>query len=332
MRFTRLKRREFITLIGGAAAAWPVVVRAQQPAMPAIGFLHSGTPGPYRAALPAFLAGLKESGYIEGQNVAIEYRWAEDQYNRLPAFVTEVIRRDVAVIFAGGGPAVRAAKAATATIPIVFTVGEDPVKTGLVPSLGRPGGNVTGVSLLFVELGAKRLELLRELLPNPEVIALLVNPTNATEAESQVIDARSAASAIGQQLIVFNASTEGEIEQALTTLVQQRVSALMVGSDFFLTTRFSQLVQLAARNAIPAIYPWREATVAGGLMSYGPIRNDSYRQAGAYVGQILKGAKPAELPVLQPTKFELLINLKTAKSLGLAVPIKLLAFADEVIE
>jgi putative ABC transport system substrate-binding protein len=329
-----VKRREFITLLSGAAAAWPITGRAQQAGVPGIGFLHSGSPGVYTAggALTAFRAGLKESGYIEGDNVSIEYRWAEDQYDRLPAFATELIRREVAVIFAGGSAAVRAAKAATATIPIVFTVGEDPVKTGLVSSLARPGGNVTGVSLLFVELGAKRLELLRELLPNPEIIALLVNPTNATEAESQVRDARSAAGTIGQQLIILNASTESDIEQALATLVQQRVSALMVGSDFFLTTRSNQLVQLAARNAIPAIYPRREATVAGGLMSYGPIRNDSYRQAGAYVGQILKGAKPAELPVLQPTKFEFLINLKTAKSLGLTVPIKLLAFADEVIE
>ena len=324
-----MKRRDFITLFCGTAA-WPVIARAQQPAMPVVGMLMSGAPGlPF---IDGFQHGLKEAGYSEGQNVAIEYRWAEDHRDRLPTLAAELVRREVNVIFASGPPAARAAKAATATIPIVFTSAEDPVKIGLVSSLNRPGGNVTGMSLFYVELGAKRLDLLRALVPKSEVIAILVNPTSSTEGQEQLKDLPAAARAMGQELIVADASTEGDLEKAFADLVQHRVSALIVASDLFFFSRRDQLVALAARHAIPTIYFERHFVTNGGLVSYGPNTNDMYRQAGAYVGRIIKGEKPADLPVIQPTKFELVINLKTAKSLGITVPQTLLVAADEVIE
>jgi ABC-type uncharacterized transport system substrate-binding protein len=329
-------RRDFITLLGGAAAARPLAARAQQPAMPVIGFLHGGSLAAFAPFLDGFHRGLKESGYIDGKNVAIEYYWAENQYDRLPAMAADLVRRQVAVIFAGGS--VRAAKAATATIPIVFTTGEDPVKAGLVASLNRPGGNVTGITLFYVEIGAKRLELLRELAPKAELVGLVTNPRSPqgvgsnTEAEEQERDARAAASMMGRQLVVAHASSEREIDEAFSTFVQQRAGALIVASDIFLSTRKNQLVALASRHAIPTIYPWRDAVSAGGLIGYGIDLTDSYRQAGNYVGRILQGAKAGELPVLQPTKFLLAINLKTAKALGLTVPLIMQMTADELIE
>jgi ABC-type uncharacterized transport system substrate-binding protein len=319
-----MKRRQFISLLGGAAA-WPLPARAQQQQIPVIGFLHGGSIATYAPFLDWFHRGLNESGYTEGKNVAIEYRWAENQYDRLPAMAADLVRRQVAVIFAGGS--VRAAKAATATIPIVFTTGEDPVKAGLVASLNRPGGNVTGITLLLVEIGAKRLELLRELVPNAELVGLVTNPRSPqgvgsnTEAEEQERDARAAASIMGRQLVVAHASSESDIDEAFSTFVQQRAGALIVASDIFLTTRKNQLIALASRHAIPTIYPWPDAVSAGGLIGYGIDVTDSYRQAGSYVGRILHGAKPGELPVMQPTKFLLAINLKTAKALGLTVPL-----------
>jgi putative ABC transport system substrate-binding protein len=330
-----MRRREFITLIGGAAAAWPLAARAQQPSS-LVGVLHSGSFTTFAPLMNAFRRGLQEGGFIEGQNVTIEYRWAENQYDRLPVMAAELVHLQPAVIYAGGS--VRAAKAATSTIPIVFTTGEDPVKAGLVDSLNRPGGNVTGVSLFYVELGAKRLEVLHELMPKAEVIGLLVNPRSPqgigsnTEAEETERDARTAANAMGRQLIVVRASSESEINEAFAALVQQRAAGLIVASDLFLTSRKDQLIMLAARHAIPTVYAWRDAVTAGGLASYSIDLADSYRQVGGYVGRILKGAKPAELPVLQPTKFSLAINLQTAKTLGLEVPQTLLVRADEVIE
>jgi putative tryptophan/tyrosine transport system substrate-binding protein len=330
-----MRRRQFIMLLAGAVA-WPLAARAQQSAMPVIGFLHGGSLAAYTPHLDGFRLGLKESSYTEGKNVAIEYRWAENQYDRLPGMAADLVRRQVAVIFAGGS--VRAAKAATATIPIVFTTGEDPVKAGLVASLNRPGDNVTGITLFLVELGAKRLELLRELAPKAELIGLLTNPRSPqgvgsnTEAEEQERDARAAASIMGRQLVVVHASSESEIDEAFSTVVQQRAGALMVASDIFLTTRKNQLIALASRHAIPTIYPWHDAVSAGGLIGYGIDLTDSYRQAGSYVGRILQGAKPGELPVLQPTKFLLTINLKTAKALGLTVPLIMQMTANEVIE
>jgi putative tryptophan/tyrosine transport system substrate-binding protein len=334
MQFGQLSRREFITLVGGAAAAWPLAARAQQqPAMPVVGFLHSGSASDdyYVKLVTALRTSLNEAGYTPGRNVTIEFRWAEGQYDRIPMMTADLARRRVAVIFAGGDAAAIAAKAATSTIPIVFTIGDDPVKIGLVDSLSRPGGNVTGVTLFYVEIEAKRLEFLRELVPNAEVIALLVNPKNK-EAENQIKEARVAADAIGRSLVVLEAGTESEVETAFASGVRKRAGALMVASDFFLTTRRNQLVGLADQHALPTIYPWREATLAGGLMSYGAVIAESYRQAGAYIGRILKGAKPAELPVLQPTKFQLLLNLKTARKLGIDVPTSLLIRADEIIE
>jgi putative ABC transport system substrate-binding protein len=329
-----MRRREFCTLLG-AATAWPLAVQAQ-PAMPVIGFLHGGSLAAFTPHLAGFRIGLKDSGYTEGKNVAIEYRWAENQYDRLPGMAADLVRRQVAVMFAGGS--VRAAKAATATIPIVFTTGEDPAKAGLVASLNRPGGNVTGITLFLVELGAKRLELLRELAPKVELVGLLTNPRSPqgvgsnTEAEEQERDARAAASIMGRQLVVVHASSESEIDEAFSTVVQQRAGALIVASDIFLSTRINQLIALASRHAIPTIYPWRDAVSAGGLIGYGIDLTDSYRQAGSYVGRILQGANPGELPVLQPTKFLLAINLKTARSLGLTVPLIMQMTADEVVE
>jgi ABC-type uncharacterized transport system substrate-binding protein len=331
-----IRRRAVLSLLGGAAV-WPNAAGAQQqPMIPVIGFLHGGSLSAFAAFLDGFHRGLKESGYTEGKNVAIEYRWAENQYDRLPGMAADLVSRQVTVIFAGGS--VRAAKSATAMIPIVFTTGEDPVKAGLVASLNRPGGNVTGITLFYVEIGAKRLELLHELVPKAELVGLLTNPTSPqgvgsnTEAEEQERDARAAASIMGRQLVVAHASSESEIDEAFSTFVQQRAGALIVASDIFLSTRKNQLIALASRHAIPTIYPWRDAVSANGLIGYGIDLTDSYRQAGSYIGRILQDAKPGELPVLQPTKFLLAINLKTAKALGIDVPATLLARADEVIE
>jgi putative ABC transport system substrate-binding protein len=327
-----MKRREFLRVFGGVAAAWPLAARAQQATMPVIGFIHSASPSYFAQFAGAFRDGLKEAGYVEHQNIAIEYRWAEGRYDRLPALVNELIERQVAVIFAAGGtdPA-KAAKAATTAIPIVFISAADPVKTGLVASLSRPGGNVTGVSLLASAIDAKKLGLLRELVPAASAIGLLINPKYPA-AKSQSGEVQEAAKSLGVKSIVLSASTEGEIDMAFASLVQQGTSALLVGTDPFFNSRREQFAAMAARYSIPVIYPQREYVTVGGLISYGPHFADGYRQAGVYVGRILAGEKPANLPVMQPTKFEMVINLKTAKALGLSVPPTLLALADEVIE
>jgi putative ABC transport system substrate-binding protein len=326
------RRRALVVLLGGAALAWPRALRAQQKAMPVIGYLSSVSPGPSAPQVAAFHRGLSETGYVEGQNVAIEYRWAEGSYDRLPALAADLVGRKVDLIAAGGGPASAfAAKTATSTIPIVFVMGDDPVATGLIASLARPGGNLTGVSFLLVELMPKRLELLSELVPRAGVIALLVNPNNSN-AERIIRDVEEAARAKGLQLPVLKANSESEIDAAFATLVQLQAGALLVGTDPFLSSRREQLVALASRHAVPAIYQSREFVASGGLISYGPSLTAVFRQAGIYVGKILKGAKPADLPVEQPTKFELVINLKAAKALGLTVPQSILARADEVIE
>lgn len=327
-----MRRREFISLVGGTVASWPLVAWAQQSSMPVIGLLHSASPDPATKRVAAFRRGLGELGYVEARNVMIEFRWAEGHYDRLPELAADLVRDQVAVIVTGGGaPAVVAAKAATSTIPIVFTTGLDPVQLGLVESLNRPGHNVTGLSYLSVELAAKRLELLRELVTKATIIAMLVNPKNPNAA-TNMREGRTAAETVGQQLVVLNASTEREIDTAFATLVQQQIGALLVGSDPLFVSRRDQLAAVAARHAVPTIYESREFAEAGGLISYGTDLDDVYRQAGIYVGKILKGAKPADLPIVQPTKFELVINLKTAKSLGLTVPATLLSQADEVIE
>jgi putative ABC transport system substrate-binding protein len=326
-----MRRREFILALGGAAVAWPLAARAQQPAMPIIGLLDSRSPDGMTDRLRAFREGLKDSGYVERENVAIEYRWAENQLDRLPELAAELVRRQVAVIAATSTNPAFAAKAATTTIPIVFVVGEDPVRLGLVASLARPGGNLTGINILSGELTAKRLNLLREMVPGAARIAVLVNPANVM-TENALRDVAAAARVMGLQIQVLNASTSGEIDAAFATFVRERPDAVFVGLDVFFISRRAQLVNLASRHALPATYHLREFAEAGGLMSYGTNIVDTFRQAGVYAGRILKGAKPADLPVVQSTKFELVINAWTARMLGLAVPPTLLSTADEVIE
>jgi putative tryptophan/tyrosine transport system substrate-binding protein len=325
-----MKRREFITLLGGAAAAWPLAARAQQQ-IPVIGFLDPRSPDGMTERLRAFRQGLKDTGYIDGENVAIEYRWAEGQNDRLPARADELVRRRVAVIAAFGIVAASAAKSATTTIPIVFAVAEDPVRHNLVASLARPGGNLTGINIFTTELVTKRLGLLHELVPGAVHVAVLVNPAYP-DSESMVREVVAAARAMGLQIQLLNASTSREINAAFASLVRERPDALFVGGEPFLNSRRVQLVHLASRHAVPATYALRDYAEVGGLMSYGPNIADAFRQAGVYAGRILKGAKPADLPVVQASKFELVINAETARLLGLTVPDKLLARADEVIE
>jgi putative ABC transport system substrate-binding protein len=327
-----MRRRVFIALLCGAALAWPFAARAQQAPIPVVGYLHPDVPQAMAHLLAAFRKGLTETGYVEGGNLTIEYRWAQSDTDRLPELAADLVRRRVAVIATPSSTAAaRAAKAATTTIPIVFSVGLDPVQTGLVASLNRPGGNVTGISTLSVEVGAKRLGLLLELLPAAARFAVLVNPNNPT-AESLIKDSQAAASAMGRQVEVLTASTNTDIDTAFANLVQRRIDALSIHPDALFVNCRVQLATLAARHAVPAIYPFRDDAEAGGLMSYGPSLPDTHRQVGVYTGRILKGEKPADLPVVQSTKIDLVINLKTAKALGLTIPPSLLARADEVIE
>jgi putative ABC transport system substrate-binding protein len=327
---SHIGRRKFLATLGGAAA-WPLAARAQQ-ATPVIGFLNAASLDGYRPMLAAFHRGLQESGYVEGRNVAIEYRWAEGRNDRLPALAAELLRRQVAVIVASPTVTALAAKSATATIPIVFLAGDDPVKLGLVSSLARPGGNLTGVNFFGAEVITKRLELLRELVPRIGRLAVLVNPSNAAISETTVRGVEAAARGMGVQVQVFNAGTSREIDAAFANLVRERSDAVFVSGDAFLTSRRVQLANLAARYLIPSSFSQRDNTEAGGLMSYAANLRDTYHQAGVYVGRILKGAKPADLPVVQSSKFELVINAQTARMLGLTVPDKLLALADEVID
>jgi putative ABC transport system substrate-binding protein len=327
-----MRRRDFITLIGGAAAAWPLAARAQQAAMPLVGYLNSGSPEQSAADTAAFRKGLSEPGYVEGRNVAIEYRWAHNDYARLPELAADLVGRRVAVIAALNATATAlAAKGATTTIPIVFVNGSDPVQNGLVASLNRPGGNITGVTGMNVAIGAKRLGLLHELLPRAARFAVLVNPNNSS-AEVQTEDMQKAATAIGREIEVFTAGTNRDIDAAFAAIVAKRHDGLLVSSDGFFSNRRVQIVTLAAHYWLPTIHSLREEAEAGGLMSYGPNRADEYRQAGIYAGRILKGEKPADLPVTRATKFEFVINLQTARTLGIEIPPTLLAIADEVIE
>jgi putative ABC transport system substrate-binding protein len=327
-----MRRREFITLLGGAATAWPLVVRAQQAAMPVVGFLHARSPEDMAPQLAGFRRGLAESGYIEGHSVKIEYRWGRGRFDDLPAMAAQLVGQGVAVLVAGSDPAALAAKAATSTVPIVFAVGFDPVKLGLVLSFNRPGANATGLSILTTSLEAKRLGLLHELLPHVSLVGVLQSAGEGPFLASQRQDLQEAARAIGARTHVLQAGTDGEIDAAFDTFARQRVEALVVTASPFFDTHRSRIVALAERHAIPTIYQFHEYAAAGGLMSYGIDLPHVYYQVGAYTGRILKGEKPAELPVVQPTKFELVINLKTAKAFGLTVPDTLLALADEVIE
>jgi putative ABC transport system substrate-binding protein len=325
-----MKRRDFITLVGGAAVAWPLGAHAQQAAMPVIGFVRSTSLAPFQNLVVAFGDGLKEAGFVAGQNVAVEYRYAENQRDRLPALVAELLGIPVAVLVVNSGAAA-AAKAATTTVSIVLVAGADPVKDGLVASLNRPGGNITGVSWLGAQVGAKRLELLRQIVPKTTTIGMLEDlDSPGTEAERT--DVQAAAQAIGLQLIIIDVNNDSDIETAIASFVQRGAGALLVGAGAFLTSKRESIAALAARHAIPAMYVEREGAVAGGLMSYGPSQSGAYRQAGIYAGRILKGEKPADLPIMQSTKFEFVLNLKTAKALGLTVPMIVQMTADEVIE
>ena len=326
-----MKRRQFITLLGGAAVAWPIAALAQQPATPVIGFLNGASADGYEPQMAAFREGLKENGYVENQNVSIEYRWANGQYDRLAALADDLVRHQVSVIVANT-PANLAAKASTSTIPIVFTTGSDPVRLGLITSLSRPGGNVTGVTQLTGEVAPKRVELAHELIPKATVIAFLVNPTNLAQAESVTKASEAAAETLGLHLNVVHASTKADIDAAFTTILQMRAGALVIAPDTFLNSHTALLAELALRHLVPTIYQFRQFVVAGGLASYGGSITNSYRLAGVYTGRILKGDKAADLPVQRSTKVELFINLKTAKTLGLAIPLSLLGRADEVIE
>jgi putative ABC transport system substrate-binding protein len=327
-----MERRTFITLLAGAAASRPLAARAQQPAMPVVGFLSSRSSQEAAVHTAAFRRGMSETGFVEGQNVAIVFRWAEGHYERLPALADELVKLGVSAVLAGGGaPSALAAKAATSTIPIVFVVGDDPVKVGLTASFNRPGGNLTGVAFLTGELGAKRLGLICELVPGASAVALLLNPNNPTE-DLQRREVQAAAQALGRRLLVLHARTDTDFEANFAMLKQEQAGALIVENDPFFDSQRDRIMSLAARHAVPAIYHIREFPAAGGLMSYGASLADSYRQAGNYIGRILKGEKPDDLPVMQPTNFELVINLKTAKTLGLTVSSSLLARVDEVIE
>jgi putative tryptophan/tyrosine transport system substrate-binding protein len=326
-----MQRREFITLLGSAAVAWPLAARAQQPAMPVIGFLRSTSANASANLVAAFRRGLTEAGYIEGQNIAVEYRWAEYRDERLPGLAADLVRRQCAVIIAGGNGAALAVKAATATIPIVFSTGDDPIELGLVASLNRPEGNVTGIFFYAGVLESKQLELLREAVPKATVIGVLVNPTSPASVV-QARDAQAAARALGQQVYIVNAGSERDIDPAFATLVQHQVGGILVSGNALFTGQRNRLAALAAHHALPAMYFGREFVEAGGLMSYGASITDAYRQVGNYAGRILKGTKPADLPVQAPTKFELVVNVKTAKALGLTIPESFLLRADEVIE
>ncbi len=326
-----MKRRDFVTLLGGAVT-WPIAARAQK-TLPVIGYLSGGAPAPMRDLVTAFHRGLNETGYVEGQNVAVEYRWAENQYDRLPDLVTELVRRQVTIIFAAGTtPGALAAKTATETIPIVFVVGTDPIKVGLVPSLARPGGNITGVTNFVVELIAKCFEAMHQLVPPEAKIAVLLNPANAPQTESETKEIQVAARALGSRVVILHASSASEIESAFATLTVEGAHALVVSGEIFFLTQSDLILGLAARQSVPTVYAYRESAEAGGLMSYGTSVTDVHRQGSVYVGRILKGEKPADLPVQQPANIGLVINLKTAKALGLTVPLALLTRADEVIE
>ena len=327
-----MKRREFITLLGGAAAAWPLVARAQQPALPVIGFLHNQSLEAYRPFVAAFRQGLRQSGFVEGQNVRIEYRWGYNDGSRLPNLAAELVRLPVAVLVAAGGdPAIFAAKAASSEIPMVMTIGNDPVETGLVQSLNRPGGNITGVSVFAVQLVAKRLELARELGASPPAIAFLENPANPN-SKIDSVEFEAAAQSLDQPTLIIEAGAESECDAVFATLAERRVGALIVQSDPFFNKITDRLVALAARHMVPVVYPRREFAAAGGLLSYGSSLGEAYRQVGIYTGRLLKGDKPSELPILLPTRFELVANLKTANALGITLPTSILLRADEVIE